>query len=186
MLSGLVRGSIRHRGVVLGLAAALVLIGVATLARAPLDVFPEFAPPQVSIQTEAPGLSPEQVELLVTKPLEDAINGVQGIAVVRSQSIQGLSVVTAVLAEGVDIYRARQSLAERLTEATGALPAPSSIGCCVPGCSRCRECPRWRSSAGKCVSSRFSSIPHGSGATASGSRRPRRPRHARPGSAEPA
>ncbi len=122
MLSGLVRGSIRHRGVVLGLAAALVLIGAGTLARAPLDVFPEFAPPQVSIQTEAPGLSPEQVELLVTKPLEDAINGVQGIAVVRSQSIQGLSVVTAVLAEGVDIYRARQSLAERLTEATGALP----------------------------------------------------------------
>jgi CzcA family heavy metal efflux pump len=122
MLSGLVRGSIRHRGLVLGLAAALVLIGAGTLARAPLDVFPEFAPPQVSIQTEAPGLSPEQVELLVTKPLEDAINGVQDIAVVRSQSIQGLSVVTAVLAEGVDIYRARQSLAERLTEATGALP----------------------------------------------------------------
>ena len=122
MLSGLVRGSIRHRGVVLGLAAALVLVGAGTLARAPLDVFPEFAPPQVSIQTEAPGLSPEQVELLVTKPLEDAINGVQGIAVVRSQSIQGLSVVTAVLAEGVDIYRARQSLSERLAEATGALP----------------------------------------------------------------
>ena len=122
MLSGLVRGSIRHRGVVLGLAAALVVLGASTLARAPLDVFPEFAPPQVSIQTEAPGLSPEQVELLVTKPLEDAINGVQGIAVVRSQSIQGLSVVTAVLAEGVDIYRARQALAERLAEAGGALP----------------------------------------------------------------
>ncbi|MFL5515622.1 MAG: efflux RND transporter permease subunit [Gemmatimonadales bacterium] len=122
MLSGLVRGSIRHRGVVLGLAAALVLVGASTLARAPLDVFPEFAPPQVSIQTEAPGLSPEQVELLVTKPLEDAINGVQGIAVVRSQSIQGLSVVTAVLAQGVDIYRARQALAERLAEASGALP----------------------------------------------------------------
>jgi CzcA family heavy metal efflux pump len=123
MLSGLVRNSIRHRGVVLGLAAALVVVGAGTLARAPLDVFPEFAPPQVSIQTEAPGLSPEQVELLVTKPLEDAINGVQGIATVRSQSIQGLSVITAILAEGVDIYRARQSLAERLGEATGALPA---------------------------------------------------------------
>jgi CzcA family heavy metal efflux pump len=122
VLSGLVRGSIRHRGVVLGLALAMVVVGVTTLARAPLDVFPEFAPPQVSIQTEAPGLSPEQVELLVTKPLEDAINGVQGIAAVRSQSIQGLSVVTAVLAQGVDIYRARQSLAERLAEATGALP----------------------------------------------------------------
>ena len=99
MLTRLVRGSIRHRGVVLGLAAALVVLGADTLSRAPLDVFPEFAPPQVSIQTEAPGFSPEQVELQVTKPIEDAINGVQGIAAIRSQSIQGLSVVTAVLGE---------------------------------------------------------------------------------------
>ncbi len=111
MLTGLVRGSIRHRVVVLGLAAVLVVVGAHTLGRAPLDVFPEFAPPQVSIQTEAPGLSPEQVELQVTKPIEDAINGVQGIAAVRSQSIQGLSVVTAVLAERVDIRQARQAVA---------------------------------------------------------------------------
>ena len=122
MLTAVVRGSLRHRGVALGLAAALLLVGLTTLARAPLDVFPEFAPPQVSIQTEAPGLTPEQVEVLVTRPIETAINGVQGIAAVRSQSIQGLSVVTAVLTEGNDIYRARQSLAERLVEASGALP----------------------------------------------------------------
>jgi CzcA family heavy metal efflux pump len=122
MLTGLVRGSIRHRGVVLGLAAALVVVGADTLGRAPLDVFPEFAPPQVSIQTEAPGLSPEQVELQVTKPIEDAINGVQGIAAVRSQSIQGLSVVTAVLTEQEDIHRARQALAERLGEVAVRLP----------------------------------------------------------------
>jgi CzcA family heavy metal efflux pump len=122
MLNAVVRGSIRHRGVALGLACALVLVGLTTLAGAPLDVFPEFAPPQVSIQTEAPGLSPEQVEALVTRPIENAINGVQGIAAVRSQSIQGLSVITAVLGEGTDIYRARQSLAERLGEATGGLP----------------------------------------------------------------
>jgi CzcA family heavy metal efflux pump len=122
MLSSLVRGSIRHRGVVVGLGCALVLVGLHSLARAPLDVFPEFAPPQVSIQTEAPGLSPEQVELLVTRPIEQAINGVQGIAAVRSQSIQGLSVITAVLGAGTDIYQARQSLAERLAEAGGGLP----------------------------------------------------------------
>ena len=122
MLSGIVRSSIRYRAVALGLAAALVVVGISTLVRAPLDVFPEFAPPQVSIQTEAPGLSPEQVEVLVTGPIENAINGVQGIAAVRSQSIQGLSVITAVLAAGTDIYRARQSLAERLGEAAGALP----------------------------------------------------------------
>jgi CzcA family heavy metal efflux pump len=123
MLTGLVRGSIRHRGVVLGLAVALVLVGADRLNRAPLDVFPEFAPPQVSIQTEAPGLSPEQVELQVTKPIEDAINGVRGIAAVRSQSIQGLSVVTAVLAERVDLHQARQALAERLGEVAVRLPA---------------------------------------------------------------
>jgi CzcA family heavy metal efflux pump len=122
MLSALVRNAIRHRGVVLGLALALVLYGAGVIADARLDVFPEFAPPQVSIQTEAPGLSPEQVEVLVTKPIEDAINGVEGIAAVRSQSIQGLSVITAVLAEHVDIYRARQSLAERLGEVAGRLP----------------------------------------------------------------
>jgi CzcA family heavy metal efflux pump len=122
VLTGLVRGSIRHRGVVVGLALALVVYGAGVVANARLDVFPEFAPPQVSIQTEAPGLSPEQVEVLVTKPIEDAINGVEGIAAVRSQSIQGLSVITAVLAENEDIYRARQALAERLSEATGRLP----------------------------------------------------------------
>jgi hypothetical protein len=123
MLTNLVRQSIRHRGVVIGLAVALVVYGTGVVAGARLDVFPEFAPPQVSIQTEAPGLSPEQVEVLVTKPIEDAINGVEGIAAVRSQSIQGLSVITAVLAERQDIYRARQTLAERLGEAAGRLPA---------------------------------------------------------------
>jgi CzcA family heavy metal efflux pump len=123
MLTTLVRGAIRHRGVVVGLALALIVYGAGVVADARLDVFPEFAPPQVSIQTEAPGLSPEQVEILVTKPIEDAINGVEGITAVRSQSIQGLSVITAVLAENEDIYRARQSLAERLGEAAGRLPA---------------------------------------------------------------
>ena len=122
MLGALVRFSVRHRGIVIGLGLAVVVYGLRVLAGAKLDVFPEFAPPQVSIQTEAPGFSAEQVEILVTKPIEDAINGVNGIAAVRSQSIQGLSVITAVLAEGTDIYRARQSLAERLGEAQGRLP----------------------------------------------------------------
>ena len=122
MLTALVRRAIRHPGVVVGLALALVVYGAGVVAGSRLDVFPEFAPPQVSIQTEAPGLSPEQVEVLVTKPIEDAINGVEGIATVRSQSIQGLSVITAVLAEHENIYRARQSLAERLVEVAGRLP----------------------------------------------------------------
>src|SRR5580765_92282 len=110
MLAALVRFSVRRPGIVLGVALALLIYGLHTLSRATLDVFPEFAPPQVSIQTEAPGFAPEQVEILVTKPIEDVINGVAGIAIVRSQSIQGLSIITAVLAPGTDIFRARQAL----------------------------------------------------------------------------
>ena len=113
MLTALVGFAVRRPGIVIGLAVVLILYGVAVVARAKLDVFPEFAPPQVSIQTEAPGFSPEQVEVLVTKPIEDAINGANGVAVIRSQSIQGLSVITAVLGEGVDVREARQLLAER-------------------------------------------------------------------------
>ena len=123
MLDALVRFSVRQRGAVIALAAAFLVYGLTVLARTKYDVFPEFAPPQVAVQTEAPGLTPEQVEVLVTKPLEDAINGVAGIAAVPSQSIQGLSVITAVFAEGSDVYRARQSVAERLGEIGRRLPA---------------------------------------------------------------
>ena len=122
MLNAIVHFSVRYRGVVLTLAAGVLVYGGLILQRTKYDVFPEFAPPQVSVQTESPGLTPEQVEILVTRPLENAINGVQGIAAVRSQSIQGLSVVTTTFSDGVDIYRARQSIAERLTEVAGQLP----------------------------------------------------------------
>ena len=122
MLNAIVHFSVRYRGVVLTLAAGLLVYGGLVLQRTKYDVFPEFAPPQVSVQTESPGLTPEQVEILVTRPLENAINGVQGIAAVRSQSIQGLSVVTTTFSDGADIYRARQSIAERLTEVTRQLP----------------------------------------------------------------
>ncbi len=122
MLTAIVRFAVRRPGIVAGLAVTLVAYGLSVVARAKLDVFPEFAPPQVSIQTEAPGFSPEQVEVLVTKPIEDAVNGVNGLAALRSQSIQGLSVITAVLKEGVDLRQARQLIAERLAELPGRLP----------------------------------------------------------------
>src|SRR5262249_6974 len=86
--------AIRFRGIVAALACVLVAYSVYALGRAKYDVFPEFAPPQVSIQTEAVGLTPEQVEVLVTRPIEIAISGVPGVRTVRSTSIQGLSVVT--------------------------------------------------------------------------------------------
>jgi len=92
MLKALVEFSIRYRGVVIALACVLFVYGMNTAARAKLDVFPEFAPPQVAVQTEAVGLSSEQVEQLVTRPIELAMNGVANLDSIRSQSIQGLSV----------------------------------------------------------------------------------------------
>ena len=85
-------------------------------------MFPEFAPSQVTIQTEAGGLAPEQVEALVTQPIENAVNGVSGVVGMRSQSIQGLSVVIVTFEPRSDIYRDRQNLAERLSAVAAQLP----------------------------------------------------------------
>ncbi len=123
MLNAIVRFSIRFRGIAISLACALLVYGIVSLSRVPYDVFPEFAPPQVSIQTEAPGLSPEQVEVLVTQPIENAINGVAGIDTLRSRSIQGLSAITVVFLSSTDVYRDRQGVAERLSTVASELPA---------------------------------------------------------------
>src|SRR5712692_6965804 len=122
MLNAIVRFSIRFRGIVISLACALLFYGIFSLSHVPYDVFPEFAPPEVSIQTEAPGLSPEQVEVLVTQPIENAINGVSGIESLRSRSIQGLSVITVVFRSGTDVYRDRQAVTERLSTVARDLP----------------------------------------------------------------
>jgi CzcA family heavy metal efflux pump len=122
MLKRLVEISLRRRGVVITLALGLIAYGLFVTARARLDVFPEFVQPQVAVQTEAPGLSPEQVEVLVTRPVENAMNGAVDLEAVRSESIQGLSVVTAVFKDGTDIFRARQMLSERLAQSVGELP----------------------------------------------------------------
>src|SRR6266853_6670437 len=108
MLRALIRSSLRHCYLVPVLAVALLAWGGYTAAHAPLDVFPEFVPPQVTIQTEAPGLAPEQVETLVTRPVENAINGLGNQESLRSETIQGLSVITLVFKEGTDIQIARQ------------------------------------------------------------------------------
>jgi CzcA family heavy metal efflux pump len=122
MLAAIVRFSLRFRGVVLALAGIFLAQALFTLGRAKYDVFPEFAPPQVAIQTEAPGLSPQQVEVLVTQPIENAVNGVEGIESLRSSSIQGLSLVTVTFSPGSEIYRDRQSITERLATIAGELP----------------------------------------------------------------
>src|SRR2546425_322056 len=96
--------------------------GVYVAAHAKLDVFPDFVQPQVEIQTECPGLSPEQAEQLVTRPVETAVTGLGNQESVRSESIQGLSIITVVFKEGTNVFLARQMLAERLGETAGQLP----------------------------------------------------------------
>ena len=122
MLNRIIHSSLRYRGIVIALALALSGYGIYAFFQADYDVFPEFSPPQVTVQVEAPGLSPEQVETLVTQPVENAINGVDGIESLRSQSIQGLSVSTVTFRPDRDIYRARQAIAERLANIANELP----------------------------------------------------------------
>jgi len=122
MVARLVRAALTHAPVVFVLAAALVAAGVWSARRAPLDVFPEFAPPIVEVQTEAPGFAAEDVEALVTTPLERALGGMPGVAKMRSSSALGLSVVSVVFAYGTDPYRARQLVIEAAALAGGQLP----------------------------------------------------------------
>src|SRR5580698_8997903 len=104
MLNRIVHFSLRFRGVVVALACVLVGYGIYVASNAKLDVFPNFVPPEVTVETEAPGLSPEQVEILVTRPLESTINGLGGMDSLRSESIAGLSTITAIFKEGTDIF----------------------------------------------------------------------------------
>lgn len=122
MIRGLIRFSLRFRGVVIALGCVVVGYGLYTALHAKLDVFPEFAPPQIFIQTEAPGLSTEEVEALVTRPVENGVNGVGSLESIRSQSIQGLSVVNVIFQEGTDILKARQMVSERLVQVASELP----------------------------------------------------------------
>jgi CzcA family heavy metal efflux pump len=123
MLQWLVQHSLRFRGIVLAVAAMVIAYGSYTADHAKLDVFPEFVQPQVEVQTESPGLTAAQVEVLVTRPVESAIGGASEMEMIRSESIQGLSVVTALFKDGADVYHVRQMLAEKLSAITGELPA---------------------------------------------------------------
>jgi CzcA family heavy metal efflux pump len=122
MIRAIVRSSLRFRLLIVAIAAGLLVAGMTQLRDAPVDVLPEFTPPYAEIQTEALGLSADEVEQLITVPLEaDLLNGVEGVEVIRSQSLPGLSSIVLVFKPGTDIYRARQLVDERLTQAH-ALP----------------------------------------------------------------
>jgi CzcA family heavy metal efflux pump len=118
----LVAISLRNRVVVVALAVLLVVGAVRTLRTTPLDVFPEFAPPLVEVQTEAPGLSTNDVEALITVPLEAALNGVPGLETIRSKSVLGLSSVVLILDPATDVMTSRQMVQERLSRAAATLP----------------------------------------------------------------
>lgn len=123
MLSIVVRFAIERRAVVLTIACVLVGYGLYRLGGAGLDIFPEFAPQLVIVQTEAPGFSAEQVEVQVTQAIESALGGLIDLDHIRSESIQGLSIVTVVFAEHSDTYRNRNQIAERLAGVRAMLPA---------------------------------------------------------------
>jgi CzcA family heavy metal efflux pump len=124
MIRSIVRSSLRFRLLVVAVALGVMGIGIAQLNNAPVDTLPEFTPPYVEIQTEALGLSAEEVEQLVTVPMEaDLLNGVEGIDLMRSESLPGLSSITLVFKDDFDLYTGRQLVQERLTQmGAAALP----------------------------------------------------------------
>ena len=123
MFNRLIAWSLNNRLLVLAATVVLFVAGGYTLRQMATDVFPEFAPPQVVIQTEAPGMAPTDAESLITYPLESAINGAPGVASVRSQSSVGLSTITVVFDSGTNIYLDRQLVNERVQAVVARLPA---------------------------------------------------------------
>lgn len=119
MIRWIVESSLKLRFLVLVIAVALLSVGFVRLRDMPVDIFPEFAPPYVEIQTEALGLSAKEVESLVTVPMEEILHGVSWVQTMRSESIPGLSSIVLIFEPGTDLMRARALVQERLTQAQG-------------------------------------------------------------------
>ncbi len=122
MFRWIVGNSLRFRYFVLALAIGLMYFGIGRISKMPVDVFPEFAPPMVEIQTICLGLEAEEVESLVTAPMELVLNGVPGLSVIRSRSVPDLSSIKMYFAAGTDLLEARQLVAERVATVSPTLP----------------------------------------------------------------
>ncbi|MGA6992843.1 MAG: efflux RND transporter permease subunit [Candidatus Deferrimicrobiaceae bacterium] len=127
MFRWIIGSSLKFRYIVLAIAAAMMVFGVGQLRKMPVDVFPEFAPPKVEIQTEGPGMTSTEVEELITIPMEDTLRGVPGVEYVRSSSVVGLSQVVLLFKMGTDLMDARQRVQERLKLAIAELPQSSGM-----------------------------------------------------------
>jgi Cu/Ag efflux pump CusA len=123
MLNQLIRWSLHNRALVLVAATLLLLFGIYTAARMPVDVFPDLTAPTVTVITEAHGMSPTEVESQITLPIESSLNGAQHVRRVRSSTAVGLSIVWVEFDWGTDMRAARQTVAERLASVTGSLPS---------------------------------------------------------------
>ena len=127
MFGWLIGSSLKFRYLLVAASAALLVFGADRLRRMPVDVFPEFAPPKVEIQTQGPGMTAEEIEELVTIPMEDVLRATPGLDIIRSKSVRGLSDIVMLFKQGEDVIEARRRVQELLNNALQDLPQSSGM-----------------------------------------------------------